>query len=99
MVYTEVYSMNSLSCSARYPPRSLGPQDLKKEDNEDKNDATKDKRSTPSELSFKQTVPDKPDTIRPITSEEEPNLTQILRNKRASHLLESTGAHSARNFT
>jgi hypothetical protein len=44
-----VYSMNSLSCSARSPPRSLGPQDLKKEDNEDKNDVTKDKRSTPSE--------------------------------------------------
>ena len=57
-----VYSMNSLNFLARHPPRSLGPQDLKKEDNEDKNDVTKDKRSTPSELSFKQTVPDKPQT-------------------------------------
>jgi hypothetical protein len=42
-----VYSMNFLSCLARHPPRPLGPQDLKKEDNEDKNDVTKDKRSTP----------------------------------------------------
>ena len=33
-----VYSMNSLNCLMRHPPISLEPQDLWKEDNEDKNE-------------------------------------------------------------
>jgi hypothetical protein len=60
----DVCSMNSLSCLARSLSRSLGPQDLRKGENEDTNDTTKDQRSTPSELNCKQAVPDKPDTIR-----------------------------------
>jgi hypothetical protein len=73
--------MNSLSCLAGSLSRSLGSQDLRKEEDEDMNDTIKDQRSTPSELNFKQAVPDKSDTISSPTSEEEPNLAQILRNK------------------
>jgi hypothetical protein len=76
-----VCSMNSLSCLARSLSRSLGSQDLRKEENEDTNDTTKDQRSTPPVLNFKQAVPDKPEAISSLTSEEEPNLAQILRNK------------------
>jgi hypothetical protein len=73
--------MNSLSCLAVSLSRSLGSQNLRKEENEDTKDTTKDQRSTPSELNFKQTVPDKSDIISPLSSEEEPNLALIVRNK------------------
>jgi hypothetical protein len=85
-----VCSMNSLSCLAGALSRSLGSQDLRKGKYEEENDTEKDQRSTSTEQIFTQTLPDKPDTISFPTREEEPNLTQVPRDKytpspRAAH--------------